>query len=311
MRVASHVGGPPLEELRRDFPDVDFVALGGEEPPPADLRTDALLTLPWGTGNLATILAGSDVRWVHVLGTGIDRFPLSALAGQTLTCSRGASAVPIAEWTLAQMLAFEKRLPETWITAPPATWAWPSPPLGTLEGKTLGLVGLGAIGCAVARRALPFGMRVRAVRRTGTPPPLAEIELAPSLADLVVDADHLVLAAPATPATHRLVDATVLARVKPGVHLVNVARGTLLDQDALRAALDDGRVATASLDAVDPEPLPDGHWIYGHPRVRLSPHVSWSMPGAIGTLVDAFRENLAAFRAGRPLAGVVDLAAGY
>lgn len=311
MRVVSHVGGPPLEALRRGFPDVDFVGLDGEETPPADLRADVLLTLPWGTKNLAAILAGSDIRWVHVLGTGIDRFPLSALTDQTLTCSRGASAVPIAEWTLAQMLAFEKRLPETWIATPPATWAWPSAPLGTLEGKTLGLVGLGAIGCAVARRALSFGMRVRAVRRTAATPPLAAIELAPSLADLVAVSDHLVLAAPATPATRHLVDAAVLARVKPGLHLVNVARGTLVDQDALRAALDDGRVAMASLDAVDPEPLPDGHWMYGHPRVRLSPHVSWSMPGAIGTLVEAFRENLAAFRTGRPLAGVVDLAAGY
>jgi phosphoglycerate dehydrogenase-like enzyme len=311
VRVVSHVGGPPLEDLRAEFPDVEFVGLDGEEPPPAGLRADALLTLPWGTSNLAAILDGSGIRWVHVLGTGIDRFPLAALGGRTLTCSRGASAVPIAEWTLAQMLAFEKRLPETWITAPPATWAWPATPLGTLDDKVLGLVGLGAIGCAVAARAVPFGMRLRAVRRTGAASPIPGVEIVPSLADLVAGADHLVLAAPATPATHHLLGPGVLARVKPGMHLVNVARGTLVDQDALREALDDGRVALASLDAVDPEPLPPGHWLFGHPRVRLSPHVSWNMPGAIGTLLDAFRENLAAFRAGRPLAGVVDLAAGY
>lgn len=311
MTVVSHVGGPPLETLRRDFPDVDFVSLTGEEPVPAALRADALLTLPWGTENLEAILATTGVRWVHVLGTGIDRFPTALLGDQTLTCSRGASAVPIAEWTLAQMLAFAKRLPTTWITAPPATWAWPAEPLGTLDGRTLGLVGLGAIGLAVAARALPFGMRVRAVRRTSAPSPHPNVELVDALSTLAADADHLVLAAPATAATRHLMDATVLARVKPGVHLVNVARGSLVDQDALRAALDDGRVALASLDAVDPEPLPEGHWMFAHPRVRLSPHVSWSMPGAIGLLVDAFRENLGAFRAGRPLAGVVDRAAGY
>jgi phosphoglycerate dehydrogenase-like enzyme len=99
--------------------------------------------------------------------------------------------------------------------------------------------------------------------------------------------------------------------MKPGVHLVNVARGSLVDQDALHAALDDGRVALASLDAVDPEPLPDGHWMYAHPRVRLSPHVSWSMPGAADVLLDAFLDNLRRWRAGEPLSGVVDRAAGY
>ena len=99
--------------------------------------------------------------------------------------------------------------------------------------------------------------------------------------------------------------------MKPGVHLVNVARGALVDQDALRAALDDGRVAVASLDAVDPEPLPDGHWLYTHPRVRLSPHVSWSAPDALDELIDRFIDNLRRHRAGRPFAGIVDRAAGY
>jgi phosphoglycerate dehydrogenase-like enzyme len=99
--------------------------------------------------------------------------------------------------------------------------------------------------------------------------------------------------------------------MKPGAHLVNVARGAIVDQDALRRALDAGRVAMASLDAVEPEPLPAGHWMYGHPRVRLSPHISWNMPGAAEILVDAFIDNLRRWRNGEPLDGVVDRAAGY
>jgi phosphoglycerate dehydrogenase-like enzyme len=273
------------------------------------VRGDVLLTLPWALPNTPALLR-SGVRWVHALGTGVDAFPLGLLdPGQVLTCSRGASAVPIAEWVLAVMLAFEKRLPDAWIHARPARWSRLA--LGTLHGRTLGLVGLGGIGTAVAERALPFGMRVRAHRRTATAPRPAGVEIAPSLADLVGSADHLVLAAPATPATRRLVDAAVFAAMKPGVHLVNVARGALVDQDALRAALDDGRVACASLDAVEPEPLPEGHWLYGHPRVRLSPHVSWSMPDAADVLVDAFLDNLRRYGAGEPLTGVVDRAAGY
>ena len=101
------------------------------------------------------------------------------------------------------------------------------------------------------------------------------------------------------------------AAVKPGVHLVNIARGSLVDQDALRDALDAGRVAMASLDAVDPEPLPAGHWMYEHPKVRLSPHISWSMPGASDILVRTFVENVRRYQAGQPLEGVVDVDAGY
>jgi phosphoglycerate dehydrogenase-like enzyme len=99
--------------------------------------------------------------------------------------------------------------------------------------------------------------------------------------------------------------------MKPGVHLVNIARGSLIDQDALRQALDSRRVAMASLDVVDPEPLPDGHWMYGDRRVRLSPHISWSSPGSQFRTVEMFLDNLRRYRAGEPLHGVVDLDAGY
>jgi phosphoglycerate dehydrogenase-like enzyme len=152
-------------------------------------------------------------------------------------------AVPIAEWVLAVMLAFEKRLPETWIHAEPPG-GWSRARLGTLAGKTLGLVGLGATGSEVAARARAFGMRVRGVRRSPVAAPRG-IELVGSLHELVGSADHVVLAAPATTATHHLVDQSVFAAMRPGAHLVNIARGALVDQDALRAALDDGTVALA------------------------------------------------------------------
>jgi phosphoglycerate dehydrogenase-like enzyme len=94
--------------------------------------------------------------------------------------------------------------------------------------------------------------------------------------------------------------------MKQGVHLVNIARGGLVDQDALKAALDDGRVAMATLDTVDPEPLPDGHWMYSHERVRLSPHVSWSSPEGYRRIFELFLENLGRYVRGEPLEGVVD-----
>ena len=274
------------------------------------LRADALLTLPWGTPNLADVLESAGVAWVHTVGTGVDRFPLTVVGDRLLTCSPGASAIPIAEWVLAQMLAFEKELPAVWLREFPSSWNF-RPTMGGLYGKTLALVGVGGIGRAVAERALPFGMRVRAHRRTPAPSPIPGVEMAPSLADLAASADHLVLAVPATADTRGLVDEALLRAVKPGVHLVNVARGSLVDEKALHRALDDGRVALASLDAVEPEPLPAGHWMYAHPRVHLSAHVSWNGPGGEDVLVGKFIANLRRRLAGEPLDGVVDVAAGY
>jgi len=305
-----HLGDSFAEQIAAACPGVETIVVPTADPVDPALRADALLTLPWGTPNLADVLATTGVRWVHTVGTGVDRFPLDVIGDRLLTCSRGASAVPIAEWVLAQMLAFEKELPALWLREKPASWNF-HPTMGGLFGKTLGLVGIGGIGQAVAARALPFGMRVRALRRRAAPSPVPGVEITTSLADLVATADHLVLATPATPDTRGIIGADALTAVKPGVHLVNVARGSLVDEAALRAALDDGRVALASLDAVDPEPLPEEHWMYAHPRVHVSAHVSWNGPGGEDVLVGKFVANLKRHLAGEPLEGIVDVAAGY
>ena len=131
-------------------------------------------------------------------------------------------------------------------------------------------------GWVCCRRAFAFDMRVVAYRRRPLPPELDGIEMCPTLPELLAQSDHVVVAAPATPETHHLIDADALAAIKPGAHLVNVARGTLVDQHALLEALDDGRVARASLDTVDPEPLPAGHALYAHPRVFVTAHISYA-----------------------------------
>jgi phosphoglycerate dehydrogenase-like enzyme len=252
------------------------------------------------------------VRWVHVLGAGIDGFPLGVLGDRVLTCSKGATSTAIAEYVLAVMLAFEKRLPEQWLTAPPAAWNVPTGgQLGGLEGRTLSLVGIGAIGEAVARRALAFDMRVVAHRRSDTAMPLPGVERAASLEEAFGVADHLVVTAPSTPETHHLVDASSLGWVRPGVHLVNVARGELVDSAALVRALDDGRVARASLDVAEGEPLGAGDPLFAHPGVRLTPHISNSSAVAARRTVDLFVANLTRWRAGDALVGVVDPVLGY
>lgn len=281
------------------------VCEGGDRVPP---DAQVLVTLLGEPDGIRELLVPS-LEWVHVLGAGVDGFPFEALGERPLTCSRGAAAVAIAEWVLAVMLAFEKSLPESWIDAP--TERWNSASLGTLAGSTVGLVGIGAIGAEVARRALAFDAHVVAHRRTSAPAAVPGVEVVSGLHDLLARADHVVIAAPATEETYHLMDGPAFAALKPGAHLVNIARGSLVDQDALRGALDDGRVARASLDTVEPEPLPEGHWLYRHPAVRLSPHISWSSPATMATTMRLFAENLARFREGAPLGGLVDPVARY
>ena len=248
-------------------------------------------------------------RWIHLLSTGIEWFPLEVVGDRMLTCSRGANAPAIAEFVMATMLAFVKHLPEVWITERPARWNIAD--LQSLEGATVGLVGIGAIGFEVARRAQAFDMRVLAYRRSSLPAPHPDIEVVPTLTELLGQSDHVVIAAPATADTRHLIDATALAAIKPGAHFVNIARGSIVDQDALLDALDDGRIAMASLDVVTPEPLPAGHRLYSHPRVRLSAHVSWSAPDSGRRTIELFGANVHRYRNGEHLSGVVDLAAGY
>jgi len=308
LPVFTHLPAGALERVGRRVPGVRWIPIPAEGELPPDARAEVLLTFTRGGPRLEEVLARG-VRWVHTIGTGVDRFPLGAVAGRTLTCARGASAVPIAEWVMAVVLAHAKQLPGMWVREPPERWNVAG--LDTLEGRTLGLVGLGTIGTAVAVRARAFGMRVRALRRSGGPSPVAGVEGASRLDELLAGSDHLVLAAPATPATRHLIGREALRHARRGLHLVNVARGCLVDQEALREALDEGRVARASLDVCEPEPLPAGHWLYTHPRVLLSPHVSWAAPGAFDALVDTFAENLARWRRGESLVGVVDVEAGY
>ena len=309
VRVLHQLNAEALAPIAAEFPTVEFVAIPRDGALDADVAGEVLVTSPISTPTLAEALRRG-VRWVHLIGTGVDRFPLDLIAPDvTLSCSRGASAVAIAEWSITMMLAFEKRLPEPWLLEPPPRWFQAD--LGTLYGKTLAIVGLGGIGERAAVLARPFDMRVKALRRSLRPADTDGVEVVATLREVLDGADHVLIAAPLTSETRHMINAESIGWMKPGVHLVNIARGGLIDHDALRSALDSGHVARASLDTVDPEPLPDGHWLYSHPGVRLSAHVSWSIPEAQGMLHATFRENLRRYLDGLELVNVVDVQVGY
>ena len=311
MRIALQTEIPNLvDQLQSLAPGIEAFVVPTADAPGERIVTDALVgAATGGTGLPALIERCEGLRWVHILGTGVDKFPLHLVEDKLVTCSRGATAGPIAEWVMAMLLAHEKQLPDRWITEPPEAWYMAN--LGCLENNTLGIIGFGAIGQAIAKRALAFDMNVIAKVRTHRTSPLPGVEMVEDLHSLLNRSDHVVLALPSTPESDGLMGAQSMQAMKPGAHLVNISRANLVDQDALRENLDNGHISRASLDVVAPEPLPAGHWLYQHPRVFLSPHISWSGPNMLERLMAPFLANVIAFSKDQPLQGVVDTAAGY
>lgn len=248
------------------------------------------------------------LKWVYSGSVGIDFYPRWLLDAPIVSCGRGVASEEIADYVVAAIYARAKNI-ETVRVHAPEEWRFAS--LGRVTGSTVGIVGLGSIGAAVARRALALGARVTAARRRQLPSPVEGVALLDDLASVIASADHLVLALPSTQATRNLIDARLLGHAKPTAHLINVGRGAVLDQEALIDALDHGRLAFATLDVTEPEPLPAGHRLWTHDRVRLTPHVSSNYTAVRGGLFDTVIANLDRFARGERPSDIVDVAAGY
>jgi phosphoglycerate dehydrogenase-like enzyme len=233
-----------------------------------------------------------NLRWVHLSSTGIDNLPEWIFSVDLVTTSRGAQAEAIGEYVLAHMLAYEKAIPELWVSR---LEDYTGRTVGTLSGKTLGIIGYGYIGAAVARRAIPFGMKVLALRHSRKLEEGGGV-FPSSLEQILKESDHLLVSAPLTDATRGLIDDVAFSGMKPGVHLINVGRGAIVDTEALRRAMEKGIVARATLDVVHPDPPPSGHWLYRHPGVRLTAHVSSCAPVTDQHQSRILLNNIAAYR---------------
>lgn len=254
-------------------------------------------------------IAGLDfsaVRWVQSTWAGVDRVDWDAVPeGVAVTTLPGVFGPQMAEFVLGHLLGRSQRIPERH-----AVRSWDPTPPGLLAGTTLGILGAGSIGEAVAGAAGAFGMVVVGCSRSGTPRagfeemwPVSRVE------DFVRGLDHLVVVLPSTDETRGLVDARLLARLNHGATLVNVGRGSTVDTDAVVTAIDDGTLGLAVLDVTDPEPLPDDHPAWERDRIVVTGHTA-----ALSRPVDVVEflvGNLARHRSGEPLEGLVDRSAGY
>lgn len=255
------------------------------------------------------------LTWIHSASAGVDRVATSVLRERriVLTNARGVFSRPIAEYVVMMALAVARRLPALLELQRERTW---QPLRGReLAELTVGIIGFGSIGVEVARLLEPFGCRILATRRhpergSGG---IANVELRPleALQDVLAESDVVVVAAPLTDGTAGLIGADELARMREDAWLINIARGRLIDEAALRQALENGWIGGAVLDVFTEEPLRPDSPLYRTPNLVITPHTSWASDLVIERSVDLFVENLRRHRAGEPLRNLVDLEAGY
>ncbi|HET9498126.1 MAG TPA: D-2-hydroxyacid dehydrogenase [Candidatus Limnocylindria bacterium] len=256
-----------------------------------------------------------NLRWIHSISAGIDKVvtPLSRHRGLQVTNARGVFSRPIAEYVVMMCLVIARRLPQLLDLQRERTW---QPLRGEeLGGLTVGVIGYGSIGAEVARLLEPFGTRVLATRRR---PELgagghANVEVwgVDRLHELLRASDVVVIAAPLTDETAGLIGATELQEMPSHAWLINIARGRLVDEMALRRALANGWIGGAVLDVFDEEPLPPDSPLYDTPNLVITPHTSWSSDRVVERSIDLFVANLERYLRAEPLENLVDLEAGY
>lgn len=249
------------------------------------------------------------LKWIQIASAGIDAFPDWVFDAPLVTTGRGISAEAIAEYSIGMIFAHEKQLFDNLLVHSAEQWKKRS--LNLVSTKTVGFYGFGAIARRTAEKARALGMAVHAIRRNRADQTDREIRWHPDLASLAASVDHLVIAVPLTNETRRSVNAAILAAAKPGLHLVNICRGEVIDDEALLGALDAGSVSAATLDVTSPEPLPANHPFYAHPKIRLTPHISWTSEDNSDRIAAKLLGNLDRFLAGEPLEDVVVAGRGY
>jgi phosphoglycerate dehydrogenase-like enzyme len=279
-------------------------------------KADAILYAYLDARLLANVLPlANRVRWVHCLWTGVEGILVPELLAHPalLTNARGAFKGPLADWVIAVMLFFAFDLRRVIRQQEQAVW---EPFVGdTLNGRTLGVVGYGAIGSAAATRAQTFGMNIAALRRRlelfeGNT--TVDRSYSPSqLKEMMAASDYVLVTTPLTAVTRGLIGEAEIEAMKSTAVIINIGRGPVIDEASLIRALESGRIRGAALDVFNTEPLPSNHPFWRMPNVLLSPHTADRVSGFLEPAFECFRENLNRFINGQQLLNVVDKSAGY
>jgi phosphoglycerate dehydrogenase-like enzyme len=257
-----------------------------------------------------------NLRWVHSRSVGLERslFPELVDSPVLLTNGSGVFSASLGEFALAAILYFAKDLRR--MIRNQTAGVWEAFDVMPVTGHTVGIIGYGDIGRAIAARVRPLGMTVLALKRhaspTSGPDPLVEQTYSPERRmEMLSRCDYVVVAAPLTSETRGMIGGPEFAAMKPTAVAINVGRGPVINEEALVSALSNGRIKGAALDVFDQEPLPQGHPFYKLENVLLSPHCADHTPDWLDNAMRFFIEQFRRFRKGEPLLNVVDKKLGY
>lgn len=303
-----------LPGLGTGFPGIEFVVARTPEEEVAGARDAEVV---FGHLCRAAYLAARRLRWIQCHGAGVEwlaRIPELADSAVLVTNTRGAHAATIAEHTFGLLIALARGFPSLFAAQGRRVWTRPleRPAVG-LAGLTLGVIGLGNIGRAIAARAHAFAMPVVAVDAHDVPRPehVADLRTLEGVPELLRRSDAVVVTAPLTPQTRGLLGATQFALMKQSAYLLAVSRGGVVDEGALATALRAGGLAGAALDVQEHEPVPPESDLWDVPNLILTPHCSGESRQTTAAELAIFRENLARYGAGQPLTNLVDKGRGY
>ena len=306
------------ETLRKQWPEMRVVHLPDYDALPPELPdTDIFVGYSLRAEQLKH---AKKLKWIHSTAAGVAQlmYPELRESGIIVTNPRGVFSVPMAEHTLGMMIAMARNFPDSIRFQDQAKWGqqqlWDLPQqLSELSGKTLLIVGFGSIGRELAKLVKAFDMHVWGVTRSGNADGnLAEKIVAGSeLGAVLSEADYVVIATPETAETKKLIGAAEISRMKRGSRLINVGRGSLLDESSLIAALESGHLAGAALDVTSLEPLPENSPLWHAPNLFITPHTSAVSDRLWQRETELLVELLELWFGGQPMKNVVDLSRGY
>ena len=282
----------------------------------ADRIADVEILAAWGFNNIQPFFAKAEkLQWIHALTAGVESllFPESRDSKVLLSNSKGIHGIPMAEHVLGIMLTFTRKLNLLQWQQQQHVWRRPHiDELQEINGKTLAVVGLGAIGGEIAKKAKALDMQVIAAKREMTKEPFVDrLYPAEQLLEVLSLADFVVVALPLTDQTQNLFGPAHFAAMKKTAYFINVSRGSVVQEDALLAALQSGQIAGAGLDVFVEEPLPEKSPFWDLPNVIITPHLSAISPVYLDRALKLFADNLDRYLKGQPLLTPIDKIRGY
>lgn len=309
--VAIGISPAEISQLRTEVPGVKLVTAAGPSVIQEISDADAVL----GTLNQEQFRAAKKLKWLHVHSAGVENalFPDLVSSSVVVTNARNVYGPQIADHAMAFLLTLTRKLNTTIPAQSKEEWPKGREGMYELDGKTAVVIGVGGIGSNIAQRAHGFGMKVIGVdvRDLPTNNYLSQIVRPERLNEVLPLADVVFISAPHTKKTERMMGTEQFNLLRKGTWYIAVSRGKVTDTGALVKALDEGRLAGAGLDVVDPEPLPKGHPLWKFPNVVITPHTAGGSDNLNRRLHALLKENLSRFSRDEPLVNVVDKAEGF